>query len=409
MTESTSPDPPQEQPPNASAGGDITRMDQIDSTAMLVAMEQERERIGRFNLAIVGGTGVGKSSLVNAVFEEPRAETGVGLPVTAGVSYYQSETGSLGVWDFEGFEIGTDQSPGEMLAENLRTIAAGPKIQQIAVVWYCVASTAARLTTADIANIRAFHESGLQVILVLTKVARVKHPVSQRWTYSEDAVTFSEWLSKPTDRDGNVIEIPVEAVMLTAAVDQGRFGGEPHGLLELLDTTLALSPDGAEDALRIAQRLSLGLKLDLARKYILAAAAAAGGAAAQPFPIADAALLAPIQLGMMGRLTVVYELDSKGVLGAQFLAPLALKFAGKAAARSLVKLIPGVGSVINGAVAITLTAASGEGWRRFCEAARKGEVDLSQAESVWKDYGPTALEVINIFLRTKARGATAKS
>src|SRR5664279_3226129 len=101
--------PPENNRPGESNGDYHADLNKVDAAALLAAAAaKERGRIGRFNLAIVGGTGVGKSSLVNAIFDEPRAATGVGLPVTAGVSYYQSDSGSLGVWDFEGFEIGTD-------------------------------------------------------------------------------------------------------------------------------------------------------------------------------------------------------------------------------------------------------------------------------------------------------------
>ena len=43
-------------------------------------------RLGRMNLLLVGKTGTGKSSLVNAVFGDDVAETGVGRPVTSSAS-----------------------------------------------------------------------------------------------------------------------------------------------------------------------------------------------------------------------------------------------------------------------------------------------------------------------------------
>jgi predicted GTPase len=44
--------------------------------------EEEAAKIGRFNLAIFGKTGTGKSTLINAVFGEDVAPTGIGEPVT---------------------------------------------------------------------------------------------------------------------------------------------------------------------------------------------------------------------------------------------------------------------------------------------------------------------------------------
>lgn len=235
----------------------------INADAIDVAMKGERQRIGRFNLAIVGGTGVGKSSLVNAVFGEPRAVTGVGMPVTKGVSYHASSTGSFGVWDFEGFEIGEHKNPSKLVSDNLREISNGDPIRHIAVVWYCVSSSAARLTEADLEAIDAFHAGGLKVILVLTKVGRVQNPITRKWSYANDAVAFAEWLANPTGRDGESFTIPVEGISFTAAVDQGAVGGPAHGLDDLLLATFELSPDGDQDALKVAQRISMPMKRDL--------------------------------------------------------------------------------------------------------------------------------------------------
>ena len=76
----------------------------IDETPFIEGTANAKSRYGRFNLAVIGGTGVGKSSLINAVFGRELAKVGKGLPVTRGVQYYSDD--SLGIWDIEGFEIG---------------------------------------------------------------------------------------------------------------------------------------------------------------------------------------------------------------------------------------------------------------------------------------------------------------
>src|SRR4051812_26438805 len=85
----------------------------FDERPFLDASSEAKSRYGRFNLAIIGGSGVGKSSLVNAVFDRDWAKVGKGLPVTRGVQYYHDD--SLGIWDVEGFEIGSTVPPGEQL------------------------------------------------------------------------------------------------------------------------------------------------------------------------------------------------------------------------------------------------------------------------------------------------------
>src|SRR3982750_2882295 len=77
--------------------------------------EKQASAMGRFNLAIFGKTGVGKSTLVNAVFGEEVARTGIGQPVTRGSHLYVDRIGHLGIVDTQGLEVGRDSK--EILSE----------------------------------------------------------------------------------------------------------------------------------------------------------------------------------------------------------------------------------------------------------------------------------------------------
>lgn len=55
---------------------------------------------------------------------------------------------------------------------------------------------------------------------------------------------------------------------------------------------------------------------------------------------------------------------------------------GKVAAASLIKLVPGVGSVISAGVAATITAVLGESWRITTERVFTGKLDLDDAEQL---------------------------
>ena len=365
-----------------------TGMPQFATAAFADAATENRRRFGRFNLGIVGETGVGKSSLVNAVFGEARARVGVGLPVTRGVNYYHE--GALGIWDFEGFEIGGGAP--QLLRENLRKIAERPADEQISVVWYCVLSSAGRLTRTDIAMINELEAAGLPVIIVLTKVDWDRNPVTGKMAPSYAAETLKQWIENPRDEVGRPIAIRNRGVVLTSAVNS-KGKGVGYGLSDLVERTLELSPASEKDAFRIVQTLNLGWKRDMARRDVTAATASAAAPAAVPIPIATAAVLAPIQLAMMGRVAVVYDLELRSVFSVSALAQLATQMTGRALAASLVKFIPGAGSVIDAAVASALTAATGEGWIRFCEAIYTGKVDLRSAEAVWQRYAPTAASV----------------
>lgn len=364
----------------------------IDERPFLEATARAKQHYGRFNLAVVGGTGVGKSSLVNAVFGRDLARIGKGLPVTSGVHYYHDS--GLGIWDFEGFEIGSALSPAETLRAHLASVRERPAEEQIAVVWYCVMANADRLTQPDIEMIRELHAAGLPVILVLTKVNWTKNPVTGKYRAPADTEEFRDWLLSPVDAEGEPIVLPVQRVILTSAKDKSGKGAG-HGLGELVAETLALSPENEKDAFRVAQRLNLPWKRDMARPVIAAAVAAAAAAAAVPIPIADAATLAPIQMTMMGRIAAIYELELTAMLSPAALAQLGAQLAGRALDHSFIKLIPVAGSFVNAAVASAITAATGEAWLRLCERIHTGKIDLSQVNNAWTEFSPSIVAVIS--------------
>ncbi|WZH38235.1 MAG: 50S ribosome-binding GTPase [Microbacterium enclense] len=363
----------------------------IDEKAFVDASSEARSRYGRFNLAIVGSSGVGKSSLVNAVFGRDWAKVGRGLPVTRGVHFYSDD--SLGIWDVEGFEIGSPVPPDQQLRNHLDAIAAHPGDHQISVVWYCVKANDDRLTPADIAMIRELDARGLPVILVLTKVDWIKNPLTGHQGVAKDLQAFVDWLNDPVDATtGERLRIPYRQVILTSTRD--RHGkGKGHGLGDLVAQTLELSPERDKDAFRIAQRLNLPWKREMARPIIAAASAAAAGAATVPLPVSDALTLAPIQLTMMGRIAAIYDLEVKTMLSAGALAQFGVQVAGRALATSFLKLIPGAGIVVNAAVAGALTAATGESWLKICELLHTGKIDVRKLDQEWAKYAPSFMDV----------------
>ena len=63
------------------------------------------ETMPTVNIMTVGKTGVGKSTLINSVFREKLAETGVGSPVTRHLRRYNKETIPISIYDTKGLEL----------------------------------------------------------------------------------------------------------------------------------------------------------------------------------------------------------------------------------------------------------------------------------------------------------------
>lgn len=346
--------------------------------------EKQASQIGRVNIAVFGKTGVGKSTLVNAIFGAPVAATGIGDPVTIGSHLYLDNRGSLGIIDTRGVEIGRDDD--ELIKELTKAVKesrAKPIDEQIHVAWYCVRGMDRRFEEVEARFIRTLADLDLPVILVLTQVPM------RDGQFHPDAVELARQIQAKN--------LPVYAgrpFMTYAMRDQ--FSGQPaYGLVDVLRATFHLAPEAVQTALAAAQEIDLELKATQSNKAVAAAVTAAAAAAAVPIPFSSAAVLVPIQLSMMARIAHLHGFGlEKSALLAVASTSLATS-AGRAAASSLLKFIPGAGSVvggvINASVASGFTLAMGQAWLVVCQRSfnknlpmLEGKVDTAAVRKIFE-------------------------
>lgn len=337
--------------------------------AFTQAWRDKAEEIGRFNLSIFGKTGVGKSTLVNAIFGTEIAQTGIGEPVTRQEHLYLHQSGTLGVLDTRGLEVGRDNAA---LLSELRDYLHGmrrkPLAEQLHVAWYCVRAGDRRFESTEGDFVRALHELGLPVIMVLTQVPRsggLVHP---------DAEALA---AKIAD-----LRLPIADGLIhyTMAQDDGFTGQTAYGLQELLDATFRGAPDGVAHAITAAQRIDFDRKRERADRALKAATAAATTAGASPIPFSDAAILVPLQIGMMASIAVTYGIPLERSTAASLAATAAATTAGRSLVTNMIKFVPGAGTAvaapISATVAGTFTYAMGQAWVRVCERMARGELGM---------------------------------
>ncbi|WP_300078739.1 GTPase [Propioniciclava sp.] len=343
-------------------------MTQFFTESFRSEFDKQSGLMGRFNLGVFGKTGVGKSTLINAVFGEEVAATGVGAPITKDSHLYVGVHGSLGLIDTRGIEIGRDD---KALVKEIKQFVSNqrklPVADQMHAAWYCVRALDRRFEEAEAELIRTLADLDVPVILVFTQV-----PVRDG-QFHPDALALAAHVES--------LNLPIVAgrpFMTYAMRDQ--FTGQPaYGLMELVNATFLVVPDAVHAALATAQRVDLDAKARQANKHIAASVAGAATAAAVPIPFSSAAILVPLQLGMMARIAQLYNVpfDRAAILA---VASTSLATAtGRQAATSLLELIPGAGQiaggVINASVASGFTLAMGQAWLAVCQRAAAGKLD----------------------------------
>jgi predicted GTPase len=222
------------------------------------AYDKALKDLGRFNLLIFGKTGVGKSTLINAVFADDVAKTGSGRPVTVKTEYFEHPSGILGIYDSEGIEIGQE---GDQILERFRQIIAETRqrdlSEQIHVVWYCVRASDLRFEDGQAEFINAFAAEGLPIILVLTQVAKRRGQIKPE---------VQELATSIIDRELPLA--PANQVFFTMAKPDEFDDLKAHGLQQLLDATFQVAPQGVERAQTAAQQIDIRRKTAEAERVL---------------------------------------------------------------------------------------------------------------------------------------------
>ncbi len=115
----------------------------LNMSKMLEFIKKEKPKM---NILLMGATGVGKSSLINALFGEEIAKTGVGKPITQHLEKYIDEKKGLILWDTKGIEAKdyheTVQSVQKEMEESFEKL---DEKEAIDVAYLCVKETSGRV------------------------------------------------------------------------------------------------------------------------------------------------------------------------------------------------------------------------------------------------------------------------
>ena len=349
------------------------------------SFEELKNNLKKPSILLAGGTGVGKSSLINKIFGRKVAETGIGKPVTSLIEKFESEDLGVILYDSPGYEIDKVQKFEDEVIDI-------KKKEAVNLVWYCIQASGGKITDFDIGTIKKFRDNNLPVSIVLTKCDLA----------SEETAKVLKEVAKKEIGEIDIYE-------MSSTVEDEFYTKE---LQRLVSDAIKKLPDILRDAFISAQKINLDEKWNRAHGIIVQHIAGAFAVGFIPIPFADAPILVGNQMTMIARILYIYDLGGlenmlKGGAGVGIIGQL-ISNLGKTLAVNILAFIPGIGALvkglINGGVATLLTSALGEAVNISCykiyESVLNGNKDI---EEQMKNFGDMVQKYATEYFKEKKK------
>lgn len=331
---------------------DESGMGEILKKAFLEFQKQwsEDKKNGALNVLVLGKSGAGKSSLVNAIFGEELAQTGQGRPVTSKIEEF--ERNGLKIFDTRGIESENFEETITEIEKLLKEKTVCEVENQIHIAWVCICESMRRVEGEE-KILKALKEHNIPTIVVITKAHQDK---------DEKGESFREKVIE-------ILGINAEDCIRTRAIEVVDDEGETKkmmGIDELVSRSYLLLPDAKKSAFARRQHFNKTMRKDALKEEAFSKVkyytAAASTVAATPIPFSDFAILLPTQVAMILHISKVYDMEINQENAIKLITALTAVagagYAVKMGVGAMLKFIPGVGSVVGGAINATIAGTT---------------------------------------------------
>ncbi len=312
------------------------------------------------NVLVIGNSGVGKSTLINAVLDKDAAKTGWGIEgTTRQLEIYESDKIPFRIIDTLGFEPSLVKKFKAINAVKAWSKASAKNGNgQINVIWFCVDGTSSKLFAETIKNLSSATAmwENVPVMVAITK----SYSVPER----ERNIEMVHNAFARQKRFSKNLRGVYPVVAATYALNDTAYA-PPEGITELIMATNELMPEGIKAAAVDIHNFNLARRRAFAHSIVGAATTAGAVVGAVPIPFADALILSPIELAEINTLARIYGIENNEETK-RFLNSIVEVGTVSVAARTLIsalKAIPGINlgaSVLNAVIAGTIIASIGE-------------------------------------------------
>ena len=337
------------------------------------------------NVLVIGNSGVGKSTLINAVLGEECAVTGYGITgTTQELSIYENGRIPFRIIDTVGFEPSFRKASRAVRSVRKwsrdSAVKEERKEERISVIWCCVEGTSRKLFP-DTIRIMAKAVSmwpSVPVIAVITK----SYSLPER---RENIMMVHEAFSTHKKLFKNLKRI-IPVVAMTYRLNDDAFA-PPDGITDLIEATNDLLPEGIRASETDVARYKMDRRRAFAHSSVGVATASAVIVGAVPIPFPDAAILTPLEIAEINTVSRIYGInkDEKLVKFVDSIVEVGTVSTAARAAVNALKSIPGVNaaaSAVNAVIAGSIVAAIGECSIAAFEQISAGNRSLSETEWV---------------------------
>ena len=333
------------------------------------------------NVLVIGNSGVGKSTLINAVLGETVAETSCGAEgTTKELKIYENNELPFRLIDTVGFEpswLKERQAIYAVKKWSKESIDDKKSDKKISAIWFCIDGTSRKLFGKTISNLSKATKmwESVPIIVVITKSYSVPER-KENIQMVEDAFAGQ--------KDVKNLKGIIPLVAATYVLNDAAYAA-PEGITELIDKTNEILLEGIRAAEHDIYSYKLKRKNVMAQSVIGTATTAGIIVGAVPIPFADAMILTPTEVVEVNALGVVYEIgkDEKSKRFINSIIEVGTVGAAAKASISAIKAIPGINiaaSVLNAVIAGVFVATIGETSKYLFEQVYTGKRTLDDID-----------------------------